>query len=79
MRDEEERRSYPSSRRQALLREGQEETLHSSSFHGGSMQCFAVEQGSSSALGLLQQRVPLQQSQIFLANGNLLIEFTILL
>ncbi len=27
------------------------------------MQCFAVKQGSSSALGLLQQRVPLVQSQ----------------
>ncbi len=43
------------------------------------MQCFSVEQGSSSALDLLQQRVPLVQSQRFLANWNLLIEFTILL
>ncbi len=49
VREEEECGSYPSSRRQALLREGQEGDTSLSSFHGGLMQCFAVEQGSSSA------------------------------
>ncbi len=75
VREEEEHHSYP----RLFWGKDRRVTLHSSSFHGGLMQCFAVEQGSSSALDLPQQRVPLVQSQRFLANWNLLIKCTILL